>query len=181
MAKLISSAYADALFELAIEKNKAGEWKEEIEGIRAILQENPQFNELMLHPRVLKEEKLKLAEEAFAGKADPEVTGLIRIVIEKGRYAEIDSIFERFIDQVKEYEGIGVAFVTTAKELTGTQKSAVEQKLLDTTDYKTMEMHYSVDEQVIAGMVIRIGDTVVDSTVRTRLEGLTRSLLQAQV
>lgn len=181
MAKLVSSTYADALFELAIEQNKAGEWKEEIEAIKTILQENPQFGELMSHPRVPKEEKLKLAEEAFAGKADPEIVGLIRIVIEKDRYSQIEAIFDDFINSVKEYEGIGVAWVTTAKELNATQRTAVEKKLLETTDYKTMEMHYLIDEQVIAGMTIRIGDRVVDSTVRTRLNELTRSLLQAQV
>jgi len=181
MAKLISSTYADALFELAIEQNKTGEWKEEIEAIKTILHDNPQFGELMSHPRVLKEEKLKLAEEAFAGKADPEIVGLIRIIIEKDRYTQIDAIFDDFIDSVKEYEGIGVAWVTTATELTQTQKDAVEKKLLDTTDYKTMEMHYLTDASVIAGMTIRIGDRVVDSTVRTRLNELTRSLLQAQV
>ena len=181
MAKLASSTYADALFELAIEKNTYSEWREEIEAIQTILHDNPQFDELMSHPRILKEEKLKLAEEAFAGKADPEIVGLIRIVIEKDRYAQLDAIFEEFIDSVKEYQGIGVAWVTTARELTAAQKQAVTQKLLDTTEFKTMEMHYDVDEGVIAGMVIRIGDRVVDSTVRTRLEGLTRSLMQAQV
>ena len=82
MAKLVSSTYADALFELAIESNRTGEWKEEIEAIRSILNENPAFGELMLHPRVLKEEKLKLADEAFSGKADPEIVGLIRILKE---------------------------------------------------------------------------------------------------
>ncbi|MBR6390683.1 MAG: ATP synthase F1 subunit delta [Lachnospiraceae bacterium] len=181
MAKLISSTYADALFELAIEQNKTGEWKEEIEAIKTILHDNPQFGELMSHPRVLKEEKLKLAEEAFAGKADPEIVGLIRIIIEKDRYNQIDAIFDDFIDSVKEHEGIGVAWVTTAMELTQAQKDAVEKKLLDTTDYKTMEMHYLTDESVIAGMTVRIGDRVVDSTVRTRLNDLTRSLLRAQV
>ncbi|MCR5595262.1 MAG: ATP synthase F1 subunit delta [Lachnospiraceae bacterium] len=181
MAKLVSSTYADALFELAIEKNKTGEWKEEIEAVKAILQENPQFNELMVHPRILKEEKLKLAEEAFAGKADPEIVGLIRIVIEKDRYTQIEAIFDEFINLVKEREGIGTAWVTTAKELSAAQKQAVEKKLLDTTDYKAMEVNYDIDEDVIAGMIIRIGDRVVDSTVRTRLNGLTRNLLQAQV
>ncbi len=181
MAKLVSSVYADALFDMAIESGKCVEWKEEIEAIKTILNDNPQFGQLMLHPQVLGEEKLRLAEEAFAGRVSPEVTGLIRIVIEKDRYDQIEAIFDRFIDLVKQHEGIGVAWVTTAKELTDAQRSAVEDKLLGTTEYKTMEMHYNVDENVITGMLIRIGDTVVDSTVRTRLEGLTRDLLQAQV
>lgn len=181
MAKLISSTYADALFELAINENKVTQWQEEITVVRGILADNPKFSEIMLHPRVAKEEKLGLIEEAFAGKIDPEITGLLRIVIEKGRYAQLEEIFERFEAMVKEYNKVGVAWVTTAKTLTEPQKKAVTDKLLETTDYVTMEMHYDVDESVIAGMVIRIGDRVVDSSVRTRLEGLTRQLMKTQV
>jgi len=181
MAKLISSTYADALFDLAIENNKTDDWQTEIEAIKVILDENPDFNKLMSHPRVLKEEKLKLAEEAFGGKVDSEVVGLIRVIIEKDRYSEINAIFDDFVNKVKAYNEIGVAYVSTAKELTDAQQAAVEAKLLETTDYKSMEMHYSVDEGIIAGMIIRIGDRVVDSSVRSRLDGLKKQLLETQV
>ena len=181
MAKLISKTYADALFDLAIEQNKADDWQAEIEAIQGIIADNPQFNEIMLHPRITKEEKLGLVEEAFEGKVDPQITGLIRIVLEKDRYAQLDEIFDEFISLVKERNHVGIAWVTTAKALSESQKKAVMDKLLDTTDYTTMEMHYDVDEGVIAGMIIRIGDRVVDSTVRTKLEGLTRQLMKTQV
>lgn len=181
MAKLVSSTYADALFDLAIENQKTDEWQAQIEGVQKILDENPDFNKLMSHPRILKEEKLKLAEEAFEGNVDSEILGLIRIIIEKDRYSEIDAVFADFIKRVKDSNGIGVANVSTAKELTEAQKNAVEAKLLETTDYKKMEMHYSIDESIIAGMIIRIGDRVVDSSVRSRLEGLKKQLLQTQV
>lgn len=181
MAKLISSTYANALFELAIEKNKTDEWQEEIQALKGILEENPKFGQLMVHPNVSKEDRMKLAMEAFEGKADPEIVGLIRIIIEKDRYTEIDAILDDFINQVKEHNGVGVAYVNTATELSDTQKKAVEEKLLATTDYKSMEMHYSVDPAIIGGMVIRIGDRVVDSSISSKLEGLKKSLLQAQV
>ena len=181
MAKLISSTYADALFDLAIEKNKTEDWQKAVETIKGILCENPEFGKLMAHPQVDKEEKLSLASEAFENKVDPEIVGLIRIVIEKDRYSEIDSIFEAFIAKVKDYNGVGVAYVSTAKELSESQKDAVVAKLIETTEYKSMEMHYSVDESLIGGMVIRIGDRVVDSSIRTRLDTMTRQLMKTQV
>jgi len=181
MAKLIASTYADALFDLAIEKNKTEDWLTEIETIKTILGENPQFGQLMVHPSVSKEERLKLATEAFEGKVDAEIVGLIRIIIEKDRYPEIEAIFDDFIGKIKAHNGIGVAYVSTAKELTDKQKQAVEAKLLETTDYKTMEMHYTIEDDIIGGIVIRIGDKVVDSSIRTKLDGLKKQLLQVQI
>ena len=61
------------------------------------------------------------------------------------------------------------------------QKKAVEEKLLSTTGYRSMEMNYETDESLIGGMVIRIGDRVVDSSIKTKLEVLKKSLLSVQI
>ena len=61
------------------------------------------------------------------------------------------------------------------------QKAAVEKRLLATTKYVKFEMHYDVDAALIGGMVIRIGDRVVDSSVKTKLYDLTRELSKIQL
>ena len=66
-------------------------------------------------------------------------------------------------------------------ELSEVQKKQIEDRLLETTSYKEMEMTYAVDESLIGGMVIRIGDRVVDSSVKTKLEELTKQLRQIQL
>lgn len=71
--------------------------------------------------------------------------------------------------------------MTTAMELSDAQKAAVVKRLLETTKYVTFEMHYEVDSAIIGGMMIRIGDRVVDSTVRTKLYDLTRELSKIQL
>lgn len=91
------------------------------------------------------------------------------------------AIFQYFIDKVKEVSGIGVAYVTTPTELSDAQKESVKARLLATTSYQTMEMNYQTDASLIGGMVIRIGDRVVDSSIRTKLSDLTKQLLQIQL
>ena len=71
--------------------------------------------------------------------------------------------------------------MTTAAALREEQKAQIEQKLLQTTSYKKMEMHYGVDGSLIGGMVIRIGDRVVDSSIKTKLSELTRQLMKIQL
>ena len=127
------------------------------------------------------EEKVKIVEDIFAEKISAEFVGLLRLIVEKGHFAKVDTVLDYFIDCVKEYKNIGTAYVTSAMELSEAQKAAVEKRLLETTKYVKFEMHYAVDSALIGGMVIRIGDRVVDSSVWTKLNDLTRELSKIQL
>ena len=181
MAKLISKTYGDALFELAVEKKCEDSLLSETEEVLEALSQNPDFSKLMTHPKILKEEKLKILEAVFKGRVSDELTGFMTIIIKKDRFVEMEEIFRYFISRVKEHKGIGVAYVTTPFALDEIKKAAVMERLLATTSYKKMEIHYNVEEGLIGGMVIRIGDRVVDSSIRTKLEELKRQLLKVQL
>lgn len=183
MAKLVSKTYGEALYEAAMDsgEHRALEIMEEISCVREILEQNPKFDELMRHPGIPKQEKLQVAANVFRGRVSDELAGLLEVVVNKERYRDLSDIFAYYIDKVKEQQKIGVAYVTTAVELDKGQRKAVEEKLLRTSGYRKMELHYSVDASIIGGMIIRINDRVVDSSIRTRLDGLTRQLLQIQL
>lgn len=181
MAKLISKTYGDALFELAVEEDKIDVLLEEIEQLQNILAQNEEFGKLMNHPKIIKEEKIQVAENVFKGRISQELLGFLTIIISKDRYKDIDEILAYFIAEVKKYKGIGVATVTTAVPLREDQCRKIEQKLLETTEYKSMEMHYKQDASLIGGMVIRIGDRVVDSSISTKLNELQKELLKVQI
>lgn len=181
MAKLVSKTYGDALFELALEENKMDSFKEEVEAVRTALSENQDLGKIMNHPKVSKEEKAALIEDIFKDRVSAELTGIMHMMVQKDRYAQIEDVLTYFLDRVKEYKSIGTAFVCTAVELSDEQKKAVEKRLLETTKFVEFEMHYSVDADLIGGMVIRIGDRVVDSSIRTKLQDLTRELSNIQL
>lgn len=181
MAKLISKTYGDALFELAVEENKVDDLLGEIGQLQKVLQENEDFGRLMTHPKINKNEKIQVVTNVFKGRISDELLGFLTIIISKDRYQEIDGILEYFLTEVKKYKGIGVATVTTAVPLREEQRRKVEQRLLDTTDYKSMEIHYKQDAALIGGMVIRIGDRVVDSSISTKLNELQKDLLKVQI
>lgn len=181
MAKLVGTTYGEALFELAVEESKEDEFLSEITQMKALFDENPDFGKLMNHPKILKEDKLKVLEEVFKGRISEELLGFLHLIVAKDRYGEIDSILDYFIDEVKRLKGIGIAYVTTAIDLSEVKKKEVETKLLETTAFNKMEMHYQVDESLIGGMVIRIGDRVVDSSVKNKLFELQRELLKVQI
>ena len=123
----------------------------------------------------------KMVEEAFAGQIPKEMVGVMTLLVTKGHASQMLSVFEYFVDLVKEEKKIGKAHVTTAVALDEMQKAKVEQRLLDTTKYESFEMEYFVDESLIGGMVIRVGDRVVDSSLKTKLYDMTRELRNVQI
>lgn len=180
MAKLVSKTYGDALFAIALEEHRVDELYDAANVVAEVLRTNEELGKLMNHPKIMKEDKVKIIEESF-DKASREVIGLMTLMIQKGRAEEILSVLDYFVDLVKEEKKIGQAHVTTAVELSTSQREKIEKKLLDTTKYETFEMSYQVDESLIGGMVIRIGDRVVDSSIKTKLYDLSRELRKITV
>ena len=178
MAKLIAGTYGDALFELAVEQNLTDSLMQEIDFLQTVLKENSDFEKILMHPEIPKQKKLQLIENVFKGRISDALTGFLRILVTKGRYENLPDIFAYFIARVKEYKKIGIAQVVSAIPLRDEQKQKIEQKLLETTHYETMEIDYKVEESSIGGLMIRIGDRVVDSTIRSKLSALTGSLMK---
>jgi F-type H+-transporting ATPase subunit delta len=181
MAKLVSKTYGDALFSIAEKEGQLDELLEEAEKLGKVLEDNPGLSTLMNHPKISKEEKLKILEAVFKNQISPDLLGLMRQLVLKGHYGEMESVFAYFIKEVKEYKKIGVVTVTSALPLREEQKERMVAKLMDTTDYKSVEMDYRVDESLIGGVVIRIGDRVVDGSVSTKLQRLDRELSKIQL
>jgi len=181
MAKLISKTYGDALLEVAVEETKVDLFAEEIEGIKEVLADNPDFCRLINNPRISLDNKLEVIENVFKGRISDELVGFIYMIVSKGRFNQIDEILRYFTDEVKKLKGIGVAYVTTPGELSDEQKKAVEQRLLSTTEFKSMEMHYDINQSLIGGMQIRIGDRVVDSSVHTKIMKMQQELMKIQL
>lgn len=181
MAKLVSKVYGDALMQAARENNKLDEVFEEARGLYGIFKEQKELIHLLDHPQVVKEEKIRIISNVFQGRVSDEMMGFLTAIVDKGRQNEILSILDYFITQVKEEKGIGTALVTSAVEMTSVQKEQVKSKLLATTRYVEFDMNYFVDPSLIGGMVIRIGDRVVDSSIKTRLYELKKQLLNVQL
>ncbi len=181
MAKLVSKVYGDALMETALEGQKLDAFYEEAKALAQVWEENRPLASLLDNPKVVKEEKLEILDNIFRGRLSPDMLGFLTTVVEKGRHKEIPSILEYFISQVKEHKKIGIAYVASAVSLSDAQKAQVKERLLATTGYVEFEIAYTVDPSLIGGMVIRIGDRVVDSSIKTQLYELQKTLLEIQL
>lgn len=181
MAKLVSKTYGDALFELALEEDKLDLLFEEADLIKEVFLANSELIKLLNHPKIDKEEKISVLENVFKGRVSEDMVGFLVLAIKKERQNSILDILDYFISLVKEYKKIGVVYITTATPMTEDQKKKVENKLLSTTKYDSFEMNYTVDKDIIGGIIIRIGDRVVDNSIRLKLNELSKDLYKIQL
>lgn len=179
MAKQVEAAYGNALFELSKEQNNMDVLYEEAVALIGIFEENEDLIKLLAHPQISKEEKLGVLSKTFEGRVSKDMSGLMAMVVEKGHVPDMTGILKCFVKLVKDEKRIGVARVTSAIDLTDSQKKAIERKLISTTKYETMEIEYIIDKDIIGGLIIRIEDRVVDSSIRTKLKNMSAALSQA--
>lgn len=181
MAKLVSSVYGDALFDIGMLKHNLDELYAEVMELKKIFESNQDLQKVLESPRITSEEKMSLVDQVFFGKLSPDVLGLLKVVVDKGRQSEFLKIFDYFISKYKEERRIGIAYVKSAIELTAEQKQKIVDKLLETTSYLTFEMHYEVDRNLIGGLVIRINDRILDSSVKSKIEGIEKKLMGIKI
>lgn len=176
MAKLVSKVYGDAYVSVVSEKNNLIDALEEIKSVKNILLENVEIIELLDSPKMDDEEKIDFIKGIFENHISVDSMGFLLTVIEKKRQAELLPILDYVIDCVKELLLIGKATVTTALPLDDSKKERIVDELLKSSHYKSLEAEYVVDESIIGGIVIRIGDRVVDSSVKTRIDKMRKML-----
>ena len=153
----------------------------ETEIVKEAMENNRELENLFSHPKISSEEKINVVENIFKERVSDIITGLLVTMIEKGRSIDIISVLDYFLKEADEYRLIGTAYITSAVELNETQKQSIIDKLISTTKYKQFKVNYEVDREIIGGLVIRIGDRVVDSSIRTKINKMTEELYGVQI
>ena len=100
MAKLVSKVYGDALFEESIEKQSVDTLFHEVKALLAIWRENRELAELLDNPKIVKEEKIGIITNIFAGRVSDDLMGFLAVIVDKGRQKDIPAICTYFIDTV---------------------------------------------------------------------------------
>ena len=177
MAKLVEATYGDALYELAVSNNITDRLYDEAVVLLDIFDTDSELMAILNHPKIVREDRISIIENSIGKFVSKEMTGFLVTIADKDRCRYIPATLRFFIERIKEYKGIGTAYVTTPDAM----KSKVEKRLLETTDYSQIDINYNVDESLIGGMVIRIGDRVVDSSIKYKLADLTRVLNKIDV
>lgn len=171
MAGAVAKAYSDALFQVGVEENCLDKLCDEIDGLAKIAESTPELIKLFTAPTISVKEKNDSAERIFGESLSGYAMNFIRVLIEKNRFGYIGKISEELRKSYNEYSGIVEVTVTTATPLSDALRTKLVEKLTTVTG-KKISLVEKVDESIIGGIVLSYGNTQMDSSIRSRIDGI---------
>ena len=174
---IVSRRYSEALFELAKEENKIEILLEQLELLKKVFQQNPNIYSVLGHPEVSVKEKQSSIDELFSDIFEEEICNVLKLMIEKDRLSYLDSIVDDFNELYLRYSNTVRVNVASAVELANEQKDELAAKLINMMG-KDVILQYEIDKSLIGGLLIKLEDKVIDTTVKGKLELLKSELLQ---
>ncbi len=170
---IAAKRYAEAAYLIAHEDRKEDVWLEGLASM-ATLFGDPDAQVFLQNSRVPPSAKAQLVETALAG-VDPLILNLGRLLLRRGKTALGPQIREAFQQLIDEAKGISHATVTSAVALGGDDVNAITQKLTGLTGGPVV-VEMQVDESILGGLVVRIGDRLIDGSTKSRLAALKQRL-----
>jgi len=170
----ISRPYAEALYEMAIENGSLDAVYQEAFDLLGVFRGGHALPEMLQNPRIPPEDKESVIRKALRG-VDGNLSGMMVIMLRKGRGAYIEAALNGFIGLAKEYRGVCSARVYSAVALSGEQLSALKTQLASKTG-RQVEMEAYVDPTLIGGLLIKANGMVLDNTVKKQLQTLRKRL-----
>ena len=181
-AAAVARRYAKALLELGQESDSLDAIASDLDAFGKVLQQNDaELFGVLCHPGLDPSDRAKvLAAVLERAKLNPVVANTLKLVLDKGRFALVPEITAQVQELADEAAGRVRATVTTAEPISDALKSEIAAALTASTA-KEVVLTSDVDADLIGGLVIRVGDTVYDASVRYRLQDIKQKLLNQKL
>ncbi len=167
----VIEGYAEALFRIVRAEGELDRVEDELFRFGKLLESHHELKRALSDQSIDRAQRAKLLEELLADKVSPHTLGLVTFVVDQGRGRHLPKILEQLSSLAAEARSAVVAEVRSAVPLDAGQQEELARALSKATG-KKVEVKVIVDPSVIGGIVARVGDTVIDGTVRRRLEQL---------
>ncbi len=176
----VSTRYASALMDLAEEKNLFSVISEDMDLVEKTLRSSKELRKVIASPVIENEKKISIIEAIFEGKVNNEVLNFLNFIVKKNRDVLFYDIVKRFTELRDVKSGIVNVDIVSAIDLDESEKNKMISKF-EAYSGKKIRAEFSVDESIIGGFSVKIGDTVIDATVVNQLERLKKKLKSAAV
>ena len=172
----VARRYAEAVFEIGVESNTVDAWLQDVRLIAEYFS-NRQLSFILGEPNIRFERKEAIVKDLLGAKIRPESMGLALTLVERGIAPLAGRVRDNFELLYNDYRGQAVAQVTSAMPLDDVSRASITRQLEQMTG-KRILLREAVDPSLLGGVVTRVGDTLIDGSVRRKLELLRRQIAQ---
>ncbi len=167
--------YGGSLYDLAAEEKMTDVIMEQMQMMRLIFRENPDYLKLLSEPSIPVNDRKKLVDEAFGDGTEKYLINFIKLLCDKNILNQFSGCCEEFTRRYNADNNIAEAVVTSALPLTEEQQKALSDKLIQISG-KKVTLTNKIDKSVVAGLIVELDGVRLDGTVRGRLTGISRKL-----
>ncbi len=162
-------AYADGMLAVAQADGNVAAVSDQLFRFARALESSDELREALSDPHLPASRRQQIVEDLLGGQAEATTIALISMAVGAGRGKDIPAIVDKLVAKAAAQQSRAVAEVRSAVELTDDQKARLADAVKKATG-KTVEVKVVVDPSVLGGLITTVGDTVIDGSVRTRLE-----------
>jgi F-type H+-transporting ATPase subunit delta len=165
--------YADAAFEIALRDKSVETWRRDIDAAAEIVTEG-ELETVLANPAIPLDQRVSVAEQAFASLSGP-VRNLVLLLVRRHRIEQLPQVAAEFRRLDDRRNGLTHAVATSAAPLEADEVKAITARLEELTGGR-VDLETAVDPSLLGGLVVRVGDRLIDGSVRGRLERLRHQL-----
>jgi F-type H+-transporting ATPase subunit delta len=171
--KLISKKYADALAEVKLSQGII----DDLKLVQSSLETSEELKSTLSNPGIKIDLKRKIIKDIFESKISSETLNLLLLLLKKRRMNLATSLLEFYRENFYKKENIGLAELETARKLEENELNEIKQ-VLEKTFNKSIELSETINEDLLAGMRVRISNKIIDSSLKSKLKQMKTLLLK---
>lgn len=177
---VVAKRYADALFQLANEKDIVEKLISELQIVKEVFTDGDEIVNFLTHPRVTNDQKVKLIDESFKA-CDRNVVNTLKLLVERNRINVVTLIVDHFTELHNEANGIAAATVYSVRELSANEQTEIQTSLKKQFNKDTVSISNIVDPSLLGGLKIRVGNTIYDGSVSGKLNRIKNQLVSESI
>ncbi len=173
MSSKAAIRYAKAVLQHATEANVASEVFDDMQSVYATLEGSKELRSVLSSPVVKSEDKKEALLKIFTNESNT-TKGLIQVLVDNKRVAQLGRVASSYIDLYNESKGVKVAKVTTAVALTPALEEKVLAKVKELTGSTSVTLENEIDTSIIGGFILRVGDLQYNASIANQLGNIKR-------
>jgi F-type H+-transporting ATPase subunit delta len=170
----LASRYAKSILDLSIERGELEEVYADMQWLQSVCKTNKDFVNLLRSPVIKNETKKKIVEAITKGRVSEITAGFNRLLITKNRERVLPEITTAFITAYKVHKKIQTVHLTTAVAISDSMRNAILSQIKKSDGFDKVELQETVDDTIIGGFVLKVGDKLVDASIAYDLKAIAK-------